>query len=79
MPGVLHPAQDRHPDIVSVQSPVEGLSVLQRTYGTQAEGHEDVVETMVSPDSVLSMDPGAINSHDKIVLYQDYDGSNTEV
>ncbi|PNF17520.1 hypothetical protein B7P43_G16939 [Cryptotermes secundus] len=79
VPRVLQPHQDRHPDIVSVQSPVEGLSVLQRTYGTQAEDHGDVVETMVSPDSVLSLDPGVINSHDKIILYQDYDGSNTEV
>lgn len=79
VPGVLQPPQDRHPDIVTVQSPVEGLSVLQRTYGTQAEDHGDVVETVVSPDSVLSLDSGIINTHDKIVLYQDYDGSNTEV
>jgi hypothetical protein len=57
---------------------VEGLSILQRTYGTQAGDHGDVVETMVSPDSILSMDPEAINSHDRIALYQDYDGSKSE-
>jgi hypothetical protein len=79
VPDVLQPHQNGQPNIVSVQSPVEGLSVLQQTYGTGASDHGDVVETMVSPDSIMSMDPRAINSHNRIALYQDYDGSNTEV
>lgn len=79
VPDVLQPPQARQPDVVSVQSPVEGLSILQRTYGTRAGNNVEVVETMVSPDSVLSLDPGPINTHDRIALYQDYDGSNTEV
>jgi hypothetical protein len=52
---------------------------MQRTYGTQDDVHGDVVETTISPDSIMSMDPGIINSHDRIALYQDFDGSNTEV
>jgi hypothetical protein len=58
---------------------VEGLSNLQRTYGTQDDVHDEVVETTVSPDSILSLDPGIINTRDRIALFQDYDGSNTEV
>jgi hypothetical protein len=58
---------------------MEGLSILQRTYGTQDDDHGNLVEAVVSPDSVLSLDPGIINSHDRTALYQDYDGSNTEV
>ncbi|PSN32304.1 CSC1-like protein 2 [Blattella germanica] len=79
VPDVLQPSQSRQPDVVSVQSPVEGLSILQRTYGTRAVENVDGVESMVSPDSILSLDPGPINTHDRIALYQDYDGSNTEV
>jgi hypothetical protein len=79
VPDVLQPSPTCQPDVVSVQSPVEGLSILQRTYGTQAGDHGDVVETLVSPESILSLDPGTVDSHDRIALYQDYDGSNTEV
>ena len=78
VPEVLQPPQNDGPG-EGVQSSVEGLSILQRTYGTQEDIHGEVVETTVSPDSVLSLDPGTINSHDRIALYQDYDGSNTEV
>jgi hypothetical protein len=79
VPDVLQHPQNHQPDIVGVQNPVESLSISQRTYGTQADDHGDVIETVVSPDSILSLDPGIINSNDRIALYQDYDGSNTEV
>lgn len=78
VPYVLQPPRNCQHGVVSIQSPVEGLSILQRTYGTQA-GDQGDVETMVSPDSILSMDTEAIISHDRVALYQDYDGSNTEV
>ncbi|XP_067007803.2 calcium permeable stress-gated cation channel 1 isoform X2 [Anabrus simplex] len=75
VPDVLQSTHSRQPDMVTVQSPVEGLSVLQRTYGTRS-GTSD---TLVSPDAILSFEPGPINAHDQVLLYQDYDGSNTEV
>jgi hypothetical protein len=78
VPEVLHPPQNDQLN-EGVQNSVEGLSNLQRTYGTQDDVHGEVVETTVSPDSILSLDPGIINTHDRIVLFQDYDGSNTEV
>lgn len=79
VPEVLHPPQNDLSDVAGFQSSVEGLSILQRTYGTQDDVHGDVVETTVSPDCILSLDPGIINSRDTVALYQGYDGSNTEV
>lgn len=79
VPEVLQPPQNHQPDVVAVQNPVEDLSILQRTYGTRDDDHGYVVETTVSPDSVLSLAPGIIDSNDRIALYQDYDGTNTEV
>jgi hypothetical protein len=79
VPEVLQPPQDYQPDDEDVRTSVEGLSILQRTYGTQDEVHGEVVETTVSPDSILSLDPGIINMHDRISLYQAIDGSHTEV
>jgi len=78
VPEVLQPPRNEQPD-ESVQNSVEGLSILQRTYGTQDDVHGEVVETAVPPDSILSSDLGIINTHDRIALYQDFDGSNTEV
>jgi len=78
VPEVLQPPRNEQPD-ESVQNSVEGLSILQRTYGTQDDVHGEVVETTVPPDSILSSDLGIINTHDRIALYQDFDGSNTEV
>jgi hypothetical protein len=79
VPEVLQPPENERPDVAGVQNSMEGLSILQRTYGTQDDVHGDVVETRISPDSILSVDPGIINSHDRIALYQDFDNSNTEV
>jgi hypothetical protein len=79
VPEVLQPPDNERPDVAGVKNSMEGLSILQRTYGTQDDVHGDVVETTISPDSILSMDPGIINSHDRIALYQDFDSSNTEV
>lgn len=78
VPEVLQPPQNDQPD-EGVQGSVEGISNLQRTYGTQDDVDGEVVETTVSPDNILSFDPGTVNTHDRIFLYQDYDGSNTEV
>ncbi|KAK7863628.1 hypothetical protein R5R35_006165 [Gryllus longicercus] len=75
VPQVLQPSTSRHEDVVSVQSPEEGLSVLQRTYGS----HSNAADMLASPENGASFDPNLITAQDRILLYQDYDGTNTEV
>ncbi|XP_047108351.1 calcium permeable stress-gated cation channel 1 [Schistocerca piceifrons] len=50
VPAVLRPSVLRQPDVVSVQTPAEGISVLRRTYGT---GSPDGPAALTSPDHIL--------------------------
>nr|CAD7433679.1 unnamed protein product [Timema monikensis] len=68
VPPVLQRSRENlnQPDVLSVTSPSEGLTILQRTYGTGTQDH--------AVDDIVASENGTINPHDRIYLYQDYEG-----